>query len=95
MYTGNTRQGEGGGSGFVNVLGAGALSAITGGEESQTPRETEKGAGRAQSSRLRSARHQGAAPSRHPAQLRGAPGEKAKRETKLLSTWLTQSTRRQ
>ena len=43
------------GSGFINVLRAGALSAIRGEKESHRPWETEKGGGYPQSSQLRSA----------------------------------------
>lgn len=50
-----SRQDGGWGSGFINVLRAGALSAISGEKESHKPWETEKGGGYLQSSQLRSA----------------------------------------
>ena len=54
---------------------------FVGGRKARRPGRPRKAAGRAQSSRLRSARHE----ARHPPGTRTAAGEKAKQETRLLS----------
>ena len=77
------------GSGFINVLRAGALSAISGEKESHRPWETEKGGGYPQSSQLRSAPNDSKPHNRVQVTSHicggGAPGEKGKYEINLFA----------